>query len=340
MSASGFRLTSLGLILGTALGIAAPAHAEVNVYSLRQPFLIQPMLDAFTEETGIPVNVVFAKDGLVERLEQEGVNSPADLILTVDIGRLQDLLDADLVQPVESDVLEANIPAQFRHPDGLWHGLTLRARIFATAKDRVEAGALTSYEDLADPQWEGRICTRSGKHVYNVALIASMIEHHGAEETEQWLTGVKNNLAQKPQGGDRDQVKAISEGVCDVAVLNNYYMGAMLRDEQQSAWAKAVDIVFPNQDDRGTHVNISGVAMAKGAPNRDDALKLMEFLSGDAAQQMYAELNDEYPVNPDVPRSELLTSWGEFKMDELSLDKVAQSREEAIKMVDRVGYDN
>ena len=334
------RLTALlgALVLGFGVG-TAHAQGEVNVYSYRQPFLIKPMFDAFTRETGIRVNVVFARQGLVERLEQEGRNSPADLIFTVDIGRLNDAVEAGVTRAVENDTLNTNIPAQYRDPDGHWFGLTTRARIIAAAKDRVEEGPITSYEGLADPQWEGRICTRSGKHVYNIALIASMIAHHGQEQAEQWLTGVKNNLARKPQGGDRDQVKAVSEGECDIALLNSYYMGAMLADEEQSQWADAVRIVFPNQDDRGTHVNISGMALTVGAPNRDNAVRLMEFLSGDLAQQMYAEQNNEYPVNPDVPWSGLLKSWGEFKADELPLATIAENRSEAIRMVDRVGYD-
>lgn len=334
------RLTALLGALALGFG-ASTAHAqdEVNVYSYRQPFLIKPMFDAFTRETGIEVNVVFARQGLVERLEQEGRNSPADLIFTVDIGRLNDAVEAGVTQAVENETLNANIPAQYRDPDGHWFGLTTRARIIAAAKDRVEEGAIDSYEDLAEPQWEGRICTRSGKHVYNVALIASMIAHHGQEQAEQWLAGVKNNLARKPQGGDRDQVKAVSEGECDIALLNSYYMGAMLADEEQSQWADAVRIVFPNQNDRGTHVNISGMALTTSAPNRDNAIRLMEFLSGDLAQQMYAEQNNEYPVNPDVPWSGLLKSWGEFKADDLPLATIAEHRGEAIRMVDRVGYD-
>lgn len=334
------RLTALLGALALGFGVStAHAQDEVNVYSYRQPFLIKPMFDAFTRETGIQVNVVFARQGLVERLEQEGRNSPADLIFTVDIGRLNDAVEAGVTQAIENDTLNANIPAQYRDPDGHWFGLTTRARIIAAAKDRVEEGAITTYEGLADPQWEGRVCTRSGKHVYNVALIASMIAHHGQEEAEQWLAGVKNNLARKPQGGDRDQVKAVSEGECDIALLNSYYMGAIMADEEQSQWADAVRIVFPNQDGRGTHVNISGMALTTGAPNRDNAIRLMEFLSGDLAQQMYAEQNNEYPVNPDVPWSGLLKSWGEFEADELPLATIAEHRSEAIRMVDRVGYD-
>lgn len=328
-----------GLCLAVLGGTAVAADEGVNVYSYRQPFLIKPLFEAFTRETGIEVNVVFAKEGLVERLKREGINSPADLIFTVDIGRLNDVVEADLSQAVTTPTLEANIPHQYRHPEGLWYGLTSRARIIVASKERVEPGAIEDYEDLADPKWKGRVCTRSGKHVYNVALIASMIAHHGEEKTREWLEGVKNNLARKPQGNDRGQVKAIAEGECDVAVINSYYMGNMLNDENQREWANAVFIVFPNQDSRGTHVNISGMALTKSAPNKENAIKLMEFLSGTLAQRMYAEQNFEYPVEPQVEWSGLLKSWGTFKVDPLPLAEIAKYREAAVKLVDEVGFD-
>ena len=321
---------------------AADEPGEVNVYSYRQPFLIKPMFAQFTRETGITVNTVFAKEGLVERLENEGDNSPADLIFTVDIGRLDGAVQAGVTQPVENEALTSAIPAEFRDPDNRWFGLTNRARLIVTAKDRVEEDTITSYEDLADPALEGRVCTRSGKHEYMVALIASMIAHHGRDEAKTWLTGVKNNLARKPQGNDRAQAKAIAQGECDVAVLNSYYLGAMASDEEQAGWLDGLAIVFPNQqgpDDRGTHMNISGMALTKAAPNRDNAIRLMEFLAGDDAQQLYAERNHEYPVNADVPTSALVKSWGQFKGDPLPLADIAQYRADASRMVDEVGYD-
>jgi iron(III) transport system substrate-binding protein len=209
-----------------------------------------------------------------------------------------------------------------------------------TSRERVEPKTILRYEDLTDPRWKGRICSRSGKHVYNVALIASMIAHHGEEAAETWLRGMKDNLARKPQGNDRAQVKAIKEGVCDIAIINNYYMGQMLADEEQSRWAEAVNLIFPNQGDRGTHVNISGMAMTRSAPNKTNATRLMEFLADDLAQQMYAEQNYEYPVNPDAPWSGLLKSWGEFKIDPLPLAEVADLRVQAILLVDKVGFDD
>lgn len=312
---------------------------EVNVYSYRQPFLIEPIFAAFTEQTGIEVNVVFAKKGLVERLKHEGLNSPADIILTSDIGRLSDAQVAGVTQTVDSDTLNSNIPAQYRDPSGQWFGLTTRARILVASKDRIGEAAPARYEDLADPLWKGRICSRSGKHVYNVALLASMIAHDGEEHAEQWLTGLKDNLARKPQGNDRAQVKAIKEGVCDLALINHYYMGNMLADPDQVAWAEAVRIIFPNQEDRGTHVNISGVSLTVSAPDREQGIALMEFLSGDLAQQMYADQNFEYPVKEGVAWPELLQSWGPFKVDSLPLAELAKHRKAAIEMVDRVGFD-
>lgn len=330
---------SLAACLLMSVGIAN-ADGEVNVYSYRQPFLIKPMFDVFTRETGIEVNTVFAKSGLVERLENEGINSPADLIFTVDIGRLDGAVQADVTQPVTSEVLNANIPAEFRDPDGQWFGLTNRARLIVTSKDRMEEGAITSYEDLAKPEFEGKICTRSGKHQYMTALIASVIAHSGEEEAEAWLTGLKSNLARQPEGNDRAQVKAISEGVCDIAIINSYYMGAMMSDEEQSSWADSVRIVFPNQEERGTHMNISGMSLTKSAPNKENAIKLMEFLSSDLAQRMYAEQNHEYPVNKDIAPSGLVQSWGSFEYDPLPLSEIAKHRVTATKMVDIVGFDS
>ncbi len=339
------RASTFGLKLAAAAGLAASvlisaqAQAEeVNVYSYRQPFLIEPMFAEFTKETGIEVNVVFAKEGLVERLKQEGANSPADLMFTVDISRLKALHDAGLTQPINNNVLEANIPENLRDPDGNWFALTTRARIIYASKDRVPVGSITSYEDLADPEWEGKICTRSGTHVYNIALISSMIEHHGREEAKAWLEGVKKNLARKPEGNDRAQVKAIKEGECDLAVGNSYYMGKMLEDEEQRAWAESVYLIFPNQDNRGTHVNVSGVAMTKAAPNKDNAIALMEFLTSDIAQEMYAEQNYEYPVKPGVAWSGLLKSWGTFKTDSLNLATIAENSNDATKLVNEVGF--
>jgi len=333
-------LVGISIVVGVLPAfISVYADESVNVYSYRQPFLIKPIFDVFTRETGIEVNTVFAKLGLVERLESEGANSPADLIFTVDIGRLDGAVQAGVTQPVQSEVLKANVPAEFRDPDGQWFGLTNRARLIVTSKERMKEGDVASYEDLAKPEFEGKLCTRSGKHQYMTALIASVIAHSGEAQAEQWLTGMKSNLARKPEGNDRAQVKAISQGVCDIAIINSYYMGAMLSDEEQSGWADSVRIVFPNQNDRGTHMNISGMSLTQSSPNKQNAIKLMEFLSGDLAQRMYAEQNHEYPVNQDITPSGLVQSWGEFDYDPLSLAEIAKHRVTATKLVDKVGYD-
>lgn len=331
------RLPLIALLLSSA----APALAEeVNIYSHRQPELIKPLLDAFTAETGITTNVAFVDKGMAERLTAEGDRSPADLVLTVDIARLTEVVDAGVTQPVTSAVLEANIPAEFRDPAGQWFGLTARARIIYASKTRVQAGEVTTYEDLADPKWQGRICTRSGTHDYNVALTAAIMAHHDEAFTKTWLEGVKANLARKPDGGDRDQVKAIWAGECDIAVGNTYYMGQMLADPEQAEWAGSVNVVFPTFADGGTHMNLSGVAMTKAAPNKDAALKLMEWLSGDAAQKIYAETNYEFPVKAGVERSELVQSWGTFTPDTKPLTDIAALRPAALRLIETVDFDN
>ena len=319
----------------------AAISGEVNVYSYRQPFLIQPMFDSFTRQSGVKVNVVFAKKGLVERLEQEGRNSPADLIFTVDIGRLSDAKDAGVTQSIRTAALTKAIPEAFRQDEGHWYGLTQRARILYVSKDRVAAAdAPKTYEELADPKWAGRICTRSGTHVYQVALTSAMIAHHGTEKAEAWLRGLKSNLARKPQGNDRAQVKAISEGECDVSLGNNYYFGLMLQNKEQFAWAQSVYPVFPTLGNQGTHVNIAGMALTKASPNKNNAVKLMEFLTSDLAQQMYAEQNFEYPIVAGVPQAGLLRSMGTLKADPLDLDKIAANRSKAVKLVNEVGYND
>lgn len=328
-------------LLAIALSSAAlPVLAdEVNIYSHRQPELIQPLLDAFTAETGITTNVAFVDKGMAERLQAEGDRSPADVVLTVDIARLKQIVDAGVVQPVQSDVLEANIPAAFRDADDQWFGLTARARIVYASKDRVADGEVTSYEDLANPKWKGKICSRSGTNDYNVALLSAYIAHHGAEAAKTWAEGVKANLAKKPEGGDRDQVKSIWAGECDIAIGNTYYMGQMLKDPEQKAWAESVRIVFPVFDGGGSHMNISGVAMTKSAPNKEAALKLIEWLSSDAAQKIYAETNNEFPVKPGVPASELVQSWGSFTPDAIPLTEVSGHRAEALKIMEEINFD-
>ncbi|MCE6952851.1 Fe(3+) ABC transporter substrate-binding protein [Cereibacter sphaeroides] len=332
--------SSLPLLAAMIGSTALPAlAAEVNVYSHRQPELIQPLVDAFTAETGIEVNVAFVDKGMAERLVAEGDRSPADLVLTVDIARLMQVVEAGVTQPVTSEVLAANIPAEFRDPDGQWFGLTTRARIVYASKDRVADGEVTTYEDLASEKWKGRICTRSGTNDYNVALVGAVIAHHGEDGAKAWLEGLKSNLAKKPEGNDRDQVKSIWAGECDISLGNTYYMGQMLADAEQKEWADSVRIVFPAFEGGGTHMNISGVAMTKAAPNREAALQLMEWLSSDEAQRIYAETNHEFPVKPGVARSALVQGWGEFTPDSLNLGEVAAQRAAALKLVETVDFD-
>ena len=327
--------TALALIATTSPALAE----EVNLYSYRQPELLAPLTEAFTEATGIDVNVAFLDKGMVERLQAEGDRSPADLVFTVDISRLSAVVNAGLTQAVESDVLNENVPEQYRDPEGHWFGLTTRARIVYASKDRVDPSEVTSYEDLADPKWEGRICTRSGTHPYNVALVSAMLHHHGEEETKTWLEGVKSNLARKPQGNDRAQVKAIWSGECDISLGNTYYMGKMLEDDEQTAWAESVNVLFPAFEGAGTHVNISGVAMTKSAPNRENALKMMEFLTQPEAQEIYAHANYEYPIAPGTEADELVQGWGSFEADDVNLMTLADLRADALRIIEEVDYD-
>ena len=333
-------LTGLLIATGVISTTAQAADEQVNIYSFRQPFLIKPILKQFTEETGIKTKVVFAKKGLIQRLKREGELSPADVVLTSNFTKLLQLKEQNLTQSFSvTPEIKSQIAPQYRDSEQHWLALTKRVRNVYSSK--VRAGDLSAmrYEDLAKPEFKGKICTRSGKHPYNLGLIASMIAHHGEAETESWLRGVKANLARKPQGNDRAQVKAIKEGLCDVSLGNSYYLGKMLKDKKQIAWANAVNLNFPNQSDRGSHINVSGAVIAKHAPHKDAAQKLIDFLASDKAQALYAELNMEYPVNPNVEASAMVKSWGDYKADALALEKVAEFRPNALKLVDKVGFD-
>jgi iron(III) transport system substrate-binding protein len=330
-----FKKTFITLLLLATFIVEA--SEEVNVYSYRQPFLVEPLFDKFTEKTGIKVNVVFAKKGMAERLAREGKYSPADILLTTDISRLIELREKGLLQSVTSPVLKSAIPKQYQANDNTWFALTTRVRnIYSTKR----LGKLDiNYEDLADEKYQGRVCTRSGKHPYTVALVASMISEHGEAKTLDWLKKFKNNLARKPQGNDRGQVQAIHQGLCDISLGNSYYFGKMLKNEEQKVWADEVYINFPNQKNRGAHINISGVAMAKYAPNSKNAQRLMEFLVSKPAQQLYAETNMEYPVRSDVAVSTLVASWGTYKADTLPLEEIAKNRKLALTLLDQAKFD-
>lgn len=330
---------ALALCLGLVTSMPALASDVVNIYSFRQPFLIQPILNDFTKQTGIKTNVVFAKKGLIERVKREGKHSKADLVLTSNFSALIQLEDLKLTQTIKSDRINANVPAAFRDGDGQWVALTKRVRNVYSSKERLGALPELSYEDLADPKYQGQICTRSGKHPYNLGLVASMIAHHGEANTKTWLEAVKANLARKPQGNDRAQVKAVKEGLCNLALGNSYYLGKMLEDDAQKAWAESVNINFPNQTNRGSHINVSGAVITKYAKNPDNALKLIEYMTDTKAQNMYASVNMEYPVKLGVELSSLVASWGSFKEDSLPLDEISKYRPLALKLMDEVKFD-
>lgn len=323
--------------------LAAPAFADgdVNVYSSRKEQLIKPLFDKFTESTGIKVNLVTGKDdALLERLKLEGENTPADLLMTADAGRLHRAVEMGLTQPVESETLKKDIPATLRDPANQWFGLTSRARPIFYVKDKVKPEELSTYEALTDEKWKGRICVRSSDNIYNQSMLGSMIAVNGVEKTQAWAEGFVRNFARPPEGGDRDQIKAAAAGQCDIALSNTYYYGQMLTGEEaeDKAAAEKVAIFWPNQQDRGVHVNISGAAVTKVAKNKDNAVKLMEFLVSDESQKWYAEANQEYPVKAGVAASEMLKSWGEFKADSVNLGELGKNNAEAVKIMDKAGW--
>ena len=338
-----FRRTAiggLGALLCLSVMAVSAAATELNIYSHRQPFLIKPFIDAYKAETGTEINIVYASKGLAQRLQAEGGRSPADVILTVDIARLYVYADKKLLAPVESAVLSRNVPSHLRAPDNTWFAFSKRARVVAIANRAKDALAIKNYEDLADPKWRGRICARPGSHVYNRALVASLIHAKGLVAAEKWASGVMENLARRPQGNDRAQVKAIYEGVCDIAIINNYYYGKLKHSAKpvQRDWAAAVQLVFPNQDGRGAHVNISGGGVAKHSKNKAEAVQFLEFLTSKAAQDLYGSVNYEYPVNPAVDVPKELRSWGSFSEDKMPIARIAKLAPEAQMIIDRVGW--
>ncbi len=329
------------MLLAVAVMVPAAAAAQdVNLYTTREPGLIQPLIDAFTKSTGIKVNSIFVKDGLGERVKAEGTRSPADILMTVDIGALVDLVNQGVTQPVRSKVLESAIPANLRAGDGAWFALSLRARVVYAHKDL----ALTSitYEQLADPKWNDKVCTRAGQHPYNTALVAAYIAHHGEAQAETWLRGLKENLGRAATGGDRDGARDILGGICDLALGNSYYVGLMRSGAggpEQQKWGSAIKILLPTFAGGGTHVNVSGAAIAKNSPNRAAAVRFLEYLVSDEAQKIYAEANFEYPVKPGAAVHPIIANLGALKVDSLSLAEIARHRAAASRLVDKVGYD-
>jgi iron(III) transport system substrate-binding protein len=328
-------------LAGLAAGDEAQAQS-VNLYTTREPGLIRPLLEDFTAATGIKVNTVFVKDGLAERVAAEGARSPADVLMSVDFGNLVELVDKGITQPIRSSALEAAIPAPLRDADGHWFALSMRARIVYASRERVKIDAI-SYQDLADPKWKGKICVRSGQHPYNTALIANFIARRGEAAAETWLSGVKANLARKASGGDREVARDILGGLCDIGIGNSYYVGLMRSGKggpEQKRWGDAIDTVMPRFIDGGTHVNASGAAVAKNAPNRANALKLIEYLVTDKAQEAYARLDFEYPVKAGAVVASIIAGLGKLEPDATPLLEIARNRRKASLLVDKVGFDN
>jgi iron(III) transport system substrate-binding protein len=331
----------LALTFLAALLSGGATAAEVNIYSARQEALIKPLLDKFTEETGVTVNLVTGKgDALLTRLKSEGRNSPADVLLTTDAGRLYRAQEAGVLQPLESEYLTTNIPANLRSAENYWFGLSVRARFLVYATDRVTPDQLSSYEALGDEQWKRRVCIRSSSNIYNQSMVAGMIASEGEEATAAWLDRFVPNFARPPQGGDRDQIKAVAAGQCDVAVVNSYYLGAMMTstDASEQEAAAKVAVFWPNQDGRGTHINVSGAGITTAAKNVAAAKQLIEFMAREDSQRWYGETNMEYPVRADVDGSELLKSWGDYKADPLPVTELGKLNAQAVMAMDRARW--
>jgi len=337
------RTAVRAMMVSAALAAATTAtqaqSGEVNVYTYREQKLMEPLFERFTKDTGIKVNVVSANSGLEQRIKTEGANSPADILLTVDVGRLEDAVQAGVSQPIKSATLDKVVPAPYRDPEGHWYGISMRARVVYASKDRVAQNAFT-YEELADPKWKGKICIRSGQHIYNNALIGAVIAKLGDAKAEEWLKGLKANLAQKPSGGDRETARDVAAGKCDLGIGNTYYYPLMQNNPAQKAWANATKVILPTFKDGGTHVNVSGVVLAKNAPNKANAMKLIEWLVGDTAQQMYADSVFEYPMKAGIAINPQVAAFGTLKPDPLPVVKVGQNKKAAANLVDKVGFDN
>jgi iron(III) transport system substrate-binding protein len=335
-------IRNASVALGGMLAMSSAAlAAEVNIYTTREPALIQPLLDQYTQKTGVTVNTVFLKDGLAERVLSEGDLSPADLLMSVDVGNLADLVAKGVTQPLPDASLSEGIAAELKDPEGNWVALSSRARVLYAAKD-TDLSAF-NYEDLSDPKWAGKICVRSGQHPYNNALFSAYFAHYGAEKTEAWLSGFKANLARKPGGGDRDVAKDILGGICEIGIANSYYVGLMRSGkggEDQVKWGDAIKVILPTFKDGGTQVNISGAALAKNSPNKDEAVKLLQFLLSTEAQKVYAEANYEYPVKTDSPVDPIIASFGTLTLDSLPLSEIGKHRKQVSELVDKVGFDN
>lgn len=332
----------LGLVASLS-AFSAPSFAQevVNVYSSRHYDTDLALYEDFTELTGIRVNRLEAgADALIERIQSEGEFSPADVLITVDAGRLWRAEEAGVLSTVQSDVLEERLPAELRHPEGLWFGLSQRARVIIYNKEAGRPEGLDTYEDLADPAFEGQVCIRSSSNIYNISLLASIVSHSGSEAAEAWAAGVVNNFARRPQGNDTSQINSVASGECAVAVVNSYYLARFAGSDDASTRATfdAVGVIFPNQDDRGTHVNISGAGVVQHAPNRENAIRFIEYLTDASAQRYFANGNNEYPAVPTVEASSAVEELGEFVADDLNVSELGIHQAEAVRIFDRVGW--
>ena len=331
----------LGALLMAIMSNGAALAESLGIYTHRQPFLLEPILEAYTKKTGVEFQTVYAPKGLAARLKAEGERTEADLVLTVDISRIKELADTGLLAPLASDILNKHVPSHLRDANDRWTALSLRARIIAVSKERVGKQAITTIEDLASPKWQGRVCSRKGSHVYNRAVLASLIAHNGEEAAKNWTFGLVDNLARRPQGNDRAQAKAIYSGQCDVALMNTYYYGKMkfAKDKpEQQKWADSIEIAFFNQDGRGQHVNISAAGITQGSKRKELARAFLEWVTSKEAQQIYTKVNFEYPVNPNAQLSEEVASWGTFKMDMLPMNVIADNSPQAQRIINETGW--
>ena len=330
-----------GALLVAIISNGAALAESLGIYTHRQPFLLEPILEAYTKKTGVEFQTVYAPKGLAARLKAEGERTEADLVLTVDISRIKELADTGLLAPLASDILNKHVPSYLRDANDRWTALSLRARIIAVSKERVGKQAITTIEDLASPKWQGRVCSRKGSHVYNRAVLASLIAHNGEEAAKNWTLGIVDNLARRPQGNDRAQAKAIYSGQCDVALMNTYYYGKMkfAKDKpEQQKWADSIEIAFFNQDGRGQHVNISAAGITQGSKRKELARAFLEWVTSEEAQQIYTKVNFEYPVNPNAQLSEEVASWGSFKMDMLPMNVIADNSPQAQRIINETGW--
>ncbi len=329
------------LVAGSAMASQAAAAEELNVYSARHYDSDEALYDAFTEKTGIEINVLEGdSDQLIQRLKLEDEASPADVMITVDAGRLWRGEQEDIFASVESDVLNERLPDYMRHPEGKWFGFSQRVRAIFIDPTEVDADEITSYEDLADPAFEGQVCIRSSNNIYNQSLLASLIAHHGEEEAEAWAEGVVSNFARDPEGGDTDQIRGVASGECNIALANHYYYVRLVNsdDEADREVAENVEIVFPNQDGRGAHVNVGGAGVVKGAPNEENAVRFLEFLASDEAQALFATGNYEFPAVESAEIDGVIASWGDFKKDDLNVSELGENNPEAVRIFDRAGW--